>query len=182
MAKKSVEAMKQTVSKLYRAVSKVTAEIPDAKGRPQKQAYAGTFTELFSDIDAGNKTITKFIWVITHKVGELSNPLFKRNEKGELIRNSSGFYAYEDQPDGTKKKVHIVGEALVPYLYEWMQSYSTTPREEKPIEASNKEPEYIEAEVAVPKDSIFEVLSKYTTEDLAAELVRRGWVVSYGVI
>lgn len=128
--------MQKTISLLYRAVSKVTAEIPDHKGQQIKQAYAGTFSDLFSDIKVGERTITKFIWVITHKVGELSSPLFKRDENGALIRNCSGFYTYQDQPDGTKKKVHITGEALVEYLYSWMQEYKVAPRENKPIDVS----------------------------------------------
>lgn len=171
MAKKSAKDMQETVSLLYRAVSKVTAEVPDFKGKPQKQAYSGTFNELFSGINAGRKTITKFIWVITHKVGELSQPLFKRNEDNALVRNCSGFYAYQDQPDGTKKKVHIIGEALVPYLYQWMQEYEPTPRQAKDEDTLDN----------VIEDHNVD-LTHVSTEDLAAELTARGWIITYGLI
>lgn len=186
MAKKSAKEMQNVISLLYRAVSKVTAEIPDHKGQQIKQAYAGTFSDLFFGIEVGNKTVTKFIWVITHKVGELSSPLFKRNENGELVRNCSGFYTYQDQPDGTKKKVHIIGEALVPYLYQWMQEYEPTPRQAKDEGLDN----VIEAAVAEKgaKEFLQHIeenkvdLTQVSTEDLAAELTARGWTITYGLI
>lgn len=171
MAKKSAKEMQKTISLLYRAVSKVTAEIPDFKGKPQKQAYSGTFNELFSGINAGRGTITKFIWVITHKVGELSQPLFKYNEDNALVRNCSGFYAWQDQPDGTKKKVHIIGEALVPYLYQWMQEYEPTPRQTKSEDALDN---------VIEEHNVD--LTHVSTEDLAAELTARGWTITYGII
>lgn len=183
MAKKSAKDMQETISLLYRAVSKVTAEVPDFKGKPQKQAYSGSFDELFSGIETGRRTITKFIWVITHKVGELTQPLFRRNADKALVRNCSGFYAYQDQPDGTKKKVHIVGEALVPYLYQWMQEYEPTPRQAK-------DEDVIEAAVAEKGAKEFPQrteehkvdLTQVSTEDLAAELTARGWTIAYGLI
>lgn len=186
MARKSAEEMQKTISLLYRAVSKVTAEVPDFKGKPQKQAYSGTFDDLFSGIETGQRTITKFIWVITHKVGALSQPLFKRDENNALVRNCSGFYAYQDQPDGTKEKVHIIGEALVPYLYQWMQDYKPTPRQTKDEELDNV------IEVAVAEKGAKEFpqrtedhkvdLTQVSTEDLAAELTARGWTITYGLI
>ena len=186
MAKKSAKDMQEIVSLMYRAVSKVTAEVPNFKGEPQKQAYTGSFDDLFSGIETGRKTITKFIWVITHKVGELTQPLFKRNADKALVRNCSGFYAYQDQPDGTKKKVHIIGEALVPYLYQWMQEYEPTPRQAKDEGLDN----VIEVAVAEKgaKESIQRTeehkvdLTQVSTEDLAAELTARGWTIAYGLI
>ena len=172
MAKKSAKEMQNVISLLYRAVSKVTAEIPDHKGQQIKQAYAGTFSDLFSGIEVSNKTVTKFIWVITHKVGELSSPLFKRNENGELIRNCSGFYTYQDQPDGTKKKVHITGEALVEYLYRWMQEYKVAPRENKPVNIpvieAPKLPEY--AKLSVSPDQLTDAELDTAIQELQATL------------
>lgn len=183
MAKKSAKDMQKTIRLLYTAVSRATAERPDFKGIPQKQAYSGSFDELFSGINAGRGTITRFIWVITHKVGELTQPLFKRNADKALVRNCSGFYTYQDQPDGRKKKVHITGDALVPYLYQWMQEYKPTPRQAKDEDVAKAAvAEKGAKEFPQRTESCKVDLTQVSTEDLAAELMARGWTITYGLI
>lgn len=168
------EARIKLYNMLYAKISKVTAEIKNNKGEHEKLIFKGTAKDLFKDVDADPRTITRFLWAVSHKTEVLPTVLFNIVDHGskgiEISRKRSGF------KDENGKMVDCAD--LIPFIIKATKFYQVKPhaKKEHPVEAKiNDEArvEYLAAKID---------LTQVSTEDLAAELTARGWTIAYGLI
>lgn len=145
------EERKKLYQLLYAAISSRTVASDD-NGRLVKTTYQGPLSDLFKDgetpITNSSYVVTRFLWAVSHKTNALPTVLFsikKSGIKGVIVsRLNSGFYLDETDPT-TGKRVHVVGNDLIPYIIASMKEYKVTPRAKsdapvEPMTAADPDP------------------------------------------